>query len=559
MRRLLSGVVVAGLVLTACPQEVPPPTPPAKPRAFLTLPTTTVVATSVKGSITTMGCKKVGQVQILESGNFVMDARYSGEPTNFEIPPALFNSLYPVRGFSTKLSLSAKVICEEVDTYPDGGYAAREGVSQPLSLTFLPVESVRTDQGRQTLPDTFVAEGGVSGQPTTFIGCVGTTTGGNALIRIDTTGRVVAENLSLPFPCDYSSTITDRNTVSGTRWLWVPQAGAFAFDGNLNITSRFTGEISRLSVSPIEGDAIITLEDPSAATKAQVLRLRARQMMGQDSRVWTTLKGPLDTGFPGEFNADPVVDVNMRRVYTSSWQKALQATTGVIAILIYSYDTGDLVNAPPPAILSFNFPNVLNRAIKPNGAFKEDGTIYYAPLITVDNQGNVSTTTLACATNTSGCQGTARRWTGPTWQGELTTVVTFSRGNFVAIVGPFATYFMGAMDGLVKNLGGMQPLRPTGSLITIGVTYGKGNDFYLLNAPVPGGMSPTFPTEIIATDHPASGELWNLSIAGGTQPADSLFIAVDDNGQAWMRVGTDQVKPLGLMQYRDKRGATTPP
>ncbi|MBL8917430.1 MAG: hypothetical protein JNJ54_01100 [Myxococcaceae bacterium] len=561
MRRLLSGVVVVvALVCTACPDPNPvPPTPPAPPRAFLTLPATTVVAPSVKGSVTTMGCKKVGQVQILESGNFIMDAKYSGEPTNFEILPALFNPLFPVRGFSTRLSLSAKVVCEDVNTLPDGGFTIREGLSQPLSLTFLPVESVRTLGGQQTLPDTFVAEGGVAGQPTTFIGCAGTNTGANALIRIDTTGRVVAQNTSLPFPCDYSSTITDRNSVSGTRWLWVPQAGAFSFDGDLNIRSTFTGEISRLSVSPIEGDALITLEDPSAATKAQVIRLRARQMMGQDSRVWSTLKGPLDTGFPGQFNADPVVDVGSRRVYTSSWQKALQSTTGLIAVLVYSYDTGDLVNAPPPAILTFSFPNVLNRPIVPNGAFKEDGTVYYAPLISIDNAGNVSTTTLACATNTSGCQGAARRWTGPTWRGELTTIVPFSRGNFVAVVGPFATYFIGTSDGLVKNLGGVEPLRPTGSLITVGVTPGKGTDFYLLNAPVPSGMNPTFPTEIIATDHPASGELWNLSIAGGGQPADSIFIAVDDNGQPWMRVGPDQVRPLGNMQYRDRRGATTPP
>lgn len=565
MRRLLSGVVVVGLssLFLGCPVDPPPVTPPAPPRAFLTLPMTTVVATSIKGSLTTMGCKKVGQVQILESGNFLLDAQYKGEPTNFEIAPALLNRLYPARGFSTPLSLTAKVICEDVTTLTDGGFIVREGLSQPASLNFLPVESVRATPGFLALPDSFVAEGGIAGQPTTFIGCTATNTG-RALVRVDSTGMIRAINEALPqgFVCDYTSVITDLNTTTGTRWLWIPQTGAFAFDGNLNITSVFSGEVSRLSVAP-DGDAIVTLEDPSAATKAQVLRIRARTPNGQDSRVWTTLSGPLDTGYPGEFNSDPVVDIGTRRVYTSSWQYRIQATNGLIAVLVYSYDTGMLVNGPPPAILNFSFPNPLNRPIKPNGAFKEDGSLFYAPLLTIDNQGQVSTTVLACATNIGGCQNAARRWTSPTFPGELTTVVPFSRGNMLGIVGPFATWFLGSMDGLVKNLtapqADPQPLRPTGSLITQGVVPGKGTDFYLLNGPIPPNeQTPSFPTEIIATDHPSAGALWQLSIMGGTQPADSLFIAVDDNGQAWMRMATDQVRPLGLMQYRSLRGATPP-
>ncbi|MDP1917022.1 MAG: hypothetical protein Q8L14_12285 [Myxococcales bacterium] len=565
MRRLLSGVVVAGLLLvTGCPMEPPPPPPPpAPPRAFLTLPSNTVIAPTIKGTVTTMGCKKVGQVQLLESGNFLTDARYTGEPTNWEIQPAQLNPIYPVRGFATPLSLSAKVICEEVNTFPDGGFSTREGTSQPISLTFLPVASVRTDMGRQTLPDTFVAEGGVAGQPTTFIGCAGTTTG-RALIRVDSNGNIVAFNEGLPFNCDFSSNITDRNPVSGTRWLWMPQVGAFAFDGNLNILSSMTGEITRLSVSPLEGDALITIEDVAAgATKAQMKRIRARPAMMQDPMAWTTLTGIFDTGYPGEFNSDPVVDPGTRRVFTSSWQKRGGSTTGVIAVLVYNYDSGLIVNEPPPAILSFEFPNQGNRPIKPVGAFKEDGTVFYAPLLSVGGGGQLSTTVLACATNVAGCQVSngSRRWTSPTFQGELLNIVLFSRGNYVGLVGPFATYFLGAGDGAVKNFGisdPREPLRPSGSLITLGVVPGRGNDFFLLNGPIPNGTETTFPTEIIATDAPPSGELWKFAIQGGTQPADSLYLAVDDNGQAWMRVGVDQVRPLGLMEYRNQRGSQRP-
>ncbi len=569
MRRLLSGVVVTGLLVTGCPTEnPPPPPPPAPPRAFLTVPSNTVIAPTIKGTVTTMGCKKVGQVQLLESGNFITDARYTGEPTNWEIQPAQLNPIYPVRGFATPLSLSAKVICEEVNTFPDGGFSAREGTSQPISLTFLPVASVRTDMGRQTLPDTFVAEGGVGGQPTTFIGCAGTTTG-RALIRVDSNGNIVAVNPALPFDCNYSSNITDRNQVSGTRWLWMPQVGAFSFDSNLNILSTVTGEITRLSVSPIEGDALITIEDPAGATKPQMKRIRARTPTGEMPMVWTTLRGIFDTGYPGEFNSDPVVDPGTRRVFTSSWQKRIGQTNGGIAVLVYSYDTGAIVNEvigstgqrEVPVILSFAFPNMGNRPIKPDGAFKEDGTLFYAPLLSVGGDGQLSTTVLACATNVSGCQASARRWTSPTFQGELLNIVLFSRGNYVGVIGPFATYFLGAGDGAVKNFGisdPREPLRPSGSLITLGVVPGRSNDFFLLNGPIPNGTSPTFPTEILATDAPPSGELWKFAIQGGTQPADSLYLAVDDNGQAWMRVGVDQVRPLGLMEYRNQRGAQRP-
>ncbi len=555
--RVLAVTIVA--LASACTPPPPPPTPPVPPKAFLTIPTTTVVAPTIKGSVTTMGCKKVGQVQILESNNFVMDARYSGEPTSFEIAPALFNSLFPKRGFATSLSLTAKVVCEDVNTLTDGGFTVREGVSQPVSVQFLPVDSVRTDQGKQALPDTFVAEGGIGGQPTTFIGCVGTQTG-TALLRIDQNGNALAVNQTLPFDCNFASIITDKNTFSGTRWLWIPQRGAFAFDGNLNITSSFEGAIDRFSVSPIDGDAVAGLDDHMGGTRLQFVRLKTRLMQGEQAQLWTTLTGPLDTGYPGSFCSDPLIEPGMRRMYTCSWQYRMTDGKGAIVVLVYNYDNAQFLNSPPPAILSFDFGTPLNRPIPPTAAFKEDGTLIYAPLLTVDRQsGDLSTTVLACPSTTPGCQTSVRRWTSPTFQGELTTIVGFSRGNFVAAVGPFATYFLGANDGVVKNLGGTEPLRPTGSLVTQGLVTGKGSDVYLLNGAIAAPNQLTFPTEVIATDHPASGELWKLAIQGGTHPADSIYLAIDDNGQAWMRVGVDQVRPLGLAQYREKRGATTPP
>lgn len=562
MLRLVSAGILA-LLLGGCPVEQPAPIPPPPPRAFLSFPNTTILAPSIKGSLTTTGCRKVAQVQILESGNFIADARYSGEPTSFELIPSLFNSIYPQRGFATPLSLTAKVVCEEFNTQADGGMTVREGLSQPIAITFLPVSNVRTDMGRQTLPDTFVAEGGVGGQPTTFVGCVGTNTG-SALVRVDQNGVIRAVNASLPFACSYSSGITPLNATTQTRWLWVSQVGTFAFDGNLNITAVYQGFVSKITVSP-DGDAVVGIEELQAPTsRSEILRLRVRPTGGQPVKMWSSLDGPFSTGFPGSMNADLVVDTGNRRVFASSWQKRASEMFGRMAVLIYNYDTGTLVNGDTngmvPALLEFAFPDLVNRALTPIAAFKEDGQLLYAPVLVVDRNNMFSTTVLACATNTPGCQGSARRWTSPTFQGELTTVVLFSRGNFLAVLGPYSTYFLGANDGQVKNLGGVQPLRPSGSLVTLGVVPGKANDFYLLNGPPPPDQNtPTFPTEVIATDAPSTGELWKFEVQGGSQPANSLYLAVDDNGQAWMRVGVDQVRPLGLMEYRNQRGATTPP
>jgi hypothetical protein len=379
-------------------------------------------------------------------------------------------------------------------------------------------------------------------------------------VRLDQNGNRLAMNQALTFECDYSSVITDRNAASGTRWIWVPQKGAAAFDGNLNLTAEYRAPVSRLTVSPLDGDAIVTISDPSSGVLREAIRLRARPAQGQPTKMWSTLRQPNPTGYPGDFAADPVVDPGTQRVFTASWQYSMVTGRGLIAILIYNYNNGDLVVDPPTAILNFDFGEPINRPIPPTGAFKDDGSLFYAPVLTVNRQsGGFQTTVLACATNAPGCGGAARRWMSPTFNGDFTTVFTFSRGNFIGVVNPFASFFLGASDGQVKNLGGTEPLRPTGSLVTQGIVTGKGNDLYILNAPVPGINMPTFPTEVIVTDHPASGELWRVAIQGGTAPADSMYIAVDDNGQAWMRLGTDQVRPLSLMQYRESRGATTPP
>jgi hypothetical protein len=556
--------LAAVVVVQACSPPPPPtPVPPPPPRAFLTLPgSLTVVAPTIKGQITTSGCRKVGGLEIRESNNFVRAIPYTGEPTNFELSPAetQFQGLYNPRGLALPLTLTAKVTCEEVDTTSDGGLKERVGISQPVSITFLPVSSVRPGvDGLMALPDAFIAEGGVGGQPTTFIGCVGTGTG-TALLRIDQNGTGRAVNAALDPPCRFGTNITPANRTVDVRWVWTVGVGAVAVDSNLNATARIRAPIQRLVVAP-DGDAIAYLEEESGA-RSEVVRLAARPAQMAMPIRWTTF-GAFSTGYPGEMNADPVI--SQGRVYTSSWQERMAEGRGSVVVLEYDYGTGMLLNNPPPAILSQRFAQPINRTITPKGQFRADGRRIYLPLLASDVQGQLTTSLVSCTTDVSGCElGAGRQWVSPAFNGDLTTVVSFSAGNMLALVGAFGTWFFNERDGTILNLTNPgappQPFRPTGSLYTQGVLPGKTTDFFLVNGPIPTAQGQgTFPTEIIAIDNPSRGEVWRLTVEGGSSPGDSLYIAVDDNGQAWMRVGTEQIRPLGMMEYRNQRGATTPP
>ncbi|MCA2978109.1 MAG: hypothetical protein INH41_16860 [Myxococcaceae bacterium] len=565
-RAAWATVVMLALCVSSVGCTPPPPTtplPPPAPRAFLALPgSTTVIAPTIRGQITTSGCRKVGGLELRESNNFVRAIPYTGEPTSFELTPGemQFQGLYNARGLALPLTLTAKVTCEEVDTFADGGFRAREGTSQPVSITFLPVQSVRPGpEGSMALPDSFVAEGGVAGQPTTFVGCVGTSTG-TALLRVDQNGAGRAVNMALNPPCRFGTVVTAANRTVDVRWVWTAGVGAAAVDGQLNVTSTVLGPIRRLAVAP-DGDAIAWLDEESGA-RSEVIRIAARPAPMANPIRWTTF-GPFSTGYPGIMNADPVI--SQGRVYTSSWQYNQGTAVGRVVVLQYDYATGMVANNPPPAVITQRFAQPLNRPITPVGQFSVDGTRLYLPLLAVDTQGQLSTTVVSCTSAVAGCEtGNGRRWSSPALLGELTTVLTFSSGNLLALVGPFATWFFNEADGAILNLANPQappqPLRPSGNLYTQGVVVGKATDFYVLNAPLPAteGQA-TFPTEVVALDHPRTGEVWRLTIEGGTFPGDSLYLAVDDNGQAWLRVGIDQVRPLGLATYRNQRGATTPP
>jgi hypothetical protein len=534
MRALLVALAVA---LTACPatsgNDGGDLTPP--PQAFLTLVEPNVIDTALRGTVNVTGCATVAQVQLLQGGAFLTNVPWLGSATTFTLPPGTFAGLYGTLGLAAKLSLSVKVVCDD----------GRTNTSQPIGAEFFPVAS-RLSLGVQALPDAFVAEGGLGGLAVTFLGCVGSSTG-TQLARADTRGTVIGTNPAIA--CDASAVISERSAVTGTRWVMQPGKGAWAIAGDLTVLKTITGKIDRMGVAA-NGTAI--LWDSTLATE---------QLIKADP----VASGASDWSIPltGIMNADPIVDVGNRAVWVSTWHYDSGAATGDIVIAKYQLDTGALLNglgAGGPPVLIHQVFDVIDTPLQgkgPQGAFNTDGSLYFAPLLSKDTSGVVHTSILGCATVGS-CDGAGRKFaTDPPFDGVVNLVLPFSAGNLLAAVGPFQAWFL-SPGGTVLNLGGAA-VRPTGSLQILGVQAGLGTDFYLLDGPVV-TTGAAWPTEAVAVDVPQNGELWRFGFGAGLAgPLDGLTMGIDDLGQSWFRVGTDQVKPLSLTEYRMARGPTVSP
>jgi hypothetical protein len=326
-----------------------------------------------------------------------------------------------------------------------------------------------------------------------------------------------------------------------------PGKGAFAFDKDLNITNTIVAAVSQIAVAR-DGSAVMWAED--GAKLDQIMRANVQPVSVNQPAVWAV-------DFPYLMNATPVIDSNNGWVYTLSWQKSMATGIGNIVMLKYSFADGSLLNAVDnkvPVLISQDF-GTINTAIEPFGSFNVDGTLVYVPLIGFDANGVASSVVVACGTGVGGCQGNARRWQSPTFSTAVTTTLPFSSGNFIAAASDLEVYFLSVTDGSIQNIGGLRPLRPGGNLRVKALQPGHGADFYLLNGPEANG----YPSEIIATDSPMSGELWRLDYGSGSTPLAGLFMAVDDANTAWVRIGSDSIQALSLADYRTARGATPMP
>jgi hypothetical protein len=385
-----------------------------------------------------------------------------------------------------------------------------------------------------------VAEGGFGGSGTTFIGCVGTQTG-TALARVDTQGNIVKQLDAMPFNCSANSYISDKSPVKQVRWLMEPALGAFAFDSNLNVTSQYTGKKVKFIGVAKDGDALLVID---SIPQTQLVRVAA--IGANNTALWSV-------PYSGIMNAPPVVDAPNDVVWTSAWNYNGGAQKGDVDAFQLSYSTGALTASH--VITTLTFANMIDTPVTPMGAFNADGTILYLPLSTTDTSGNVSSVIFACATNADGCQNNSRRWASQTFSGALTTVAPYGSGGYIVAAGPTQVQFLTGSSGATASHSGA-PITPTGSNLVLGIQPGTSTELYVLNGPTPPATGMSYPTEVVAIDKPEDGELYRFDFGAGGTPAGGIAMAVDDNGQAWFRVGRMLVKPQTLQSYRAARGPT---
>lgn len=549
MKRLIASLVLVAGLISSCDEMVVNPPPPANPpQVFLTVTETNVMGDSVKGRVNVSGCKNVAQVQLLQGDAFLFDVMYSKSPTDFTLPAALFANYYPQLGFAAGLTLKAKVVCDD----------GRTNNSTPVGVKFFPVErKFSGPNGEQLVPDSFVAEGGVGGSANTFLGCVRTQTG-TTIARVNTAGELLGFVPQMPFDCSLATQISELSTTSGYRWIFEPNVGAFALCMSAACVDFSVGKVvkstkaARIGVG--KGGAAVVWLDETGTTNSRITKVMPTLDTSND---WS-----FSYGYQIIMNADPLVDDGPgQAVWISRWE--FNIGTKIANIVPYRHDlrtgqvTNGVVNGVPGVLLQQQYPvSDVSEPIVPNGFFGANGATFTIPLLSFSLDGTIQSTIISCATSGQVCDQSNRRWTSPTFDGQIRLAVPFSNGNLVGAVGPFAVWFLKGQDGTVLNLG-EKAIAPSGSLMVLGVQPGNGADFYILAGPnVPNAA--TYPTEIIAVDTPQTGELWRVGYGSGEGPINAMTMGIDSADRPWLRVGTELVKPLTNQEYRASRGPTMP-
>ena len=547
-----SAGVLLVLVVVACdPPPVVTPPPANPPQVFLTMNESNVIGDAVKGKVNVSGCKNVTQVQLLQGDSFLFDVNFTKSPTDFSLPSGLFAGLYSKLGIAASLTLKAKVVCDD----------GRTNTSQPVGVSFFPIANrFSAGNGMQLVPDNFLAEGGLGGTANTFLGCVLTNTG-TTIARVNKAGEIVASIAAMPFDCSLATQISDLSLVSGTRWVMEPGVGAFSIkNSTLEVQKRMMdNKTTRIGVGP-KGSAVVWINETG---HSRVLKLDPVVDASNDWEYPTDFVTPIRLF--GIMNSNPVIDDGAgQAVWISEWRYDMGSKRATIVPFKLDLRNGALLNGvaaspndgQPPVILDQQYPmDITSEPILPEGVFSADGTFFTVPAMTLDG---AHTTVLSCSTAYGLCEGVARRWTSPTFDGRLSAVVPFSQGNIYSVIGPYSVYFLSGQLGTIMNLS-EKPVTPTGSLVVVGVQPGAGSDFYVLTGPDLGFGTPSYPMEIIATDSPQAGELWRLQFGSGESSGNAMYMSIDDAQQPWIRVGTDLIQPLHNSEYRTARGPTVVP
>lgn len=493
---------VAGAFAAACGPPPPPP-PPDPPRVSLTASGSKVVDAHLDVTLSVSGCEEVSGLEIWNGDHRAAEVPYAGNPTQVR----LARNSFQYKKIAADLNLVAKVFCAD----------GRTNDSTPISVRYFPVDFVvRPPAGGQLVTDLFVIDG--QDQNVSFIGCSGNANGTTSLVRVNAAGVVTGENATLPFPCSRNMWFTDRNLTTGKRWAVEPGVGIFAFDQNVNITAFLVGPVTHLAVGP-DGDAV----HYTSGSGTEVL-----QRMAHDGGAQKWIYQP-----SGVVTGNPIVDPTFG-IFVPTFVDSVGQMKGEFVVDNVRYEDGAGIDAARQVIIPYGLgdaPPVPPSAFSPSG-----GTVYLAY-----QTSPTAATVVACSARVGGCGGSERIWTSASLPAHIVALVPYSSGSILAAVAPNATWFLDATTGVILNRGG-EAIRPQGTLVTMAVQQGHGNDFYLLNG---SGQPGSLPVELVAVDDPEFGELFRYSDVGS-----SMTAGIDEAGSLWLRIGPDLVKPLPLGQYQ---------
>jgi hypothetical protein len=502
--------------------------PPQKdpPQATLSVPKPNVAGPKITVNVGATGCDAIQSLDIYDREDKLKSVAYSGPGT---VPVDLLaNEVKYTRGIAVQMSLKARVTCTD----------GRTNDSQPQPATFFPAAEVidPPPTGGQVVTDNFVTEGTLP--LIYFIGCGNDVGGIPKIYKVEknNTSSQAPLTVNMPFICTQSTVITPKHPATGKRWLWTPNAGALAFDANLNITARINAPIDLLTVGP-DGDAVVY----DAGSGGSIVGV-ARVSHVNGTAKWSYTPRGFVINAPAVRTSDMLV----------ATVTANGAPSGRANIMVSRVDYTNGLELSALVIQEIASSNPIPTEAPPS-VFSPDGNLMF---MAFTGLGNV-TQVFACVTNGSGCTGTTQRWQNPPLlTAPIVALVPYAAGSRVAAIASQKVWFLDASTGAVTNKGGVDgALSPEGGLVVLQVQAGAPpypQSFFILSGPPPQQNLPEpQPLELLATDDPTKGELYRYQINAG-----SIAVAIDDSGTLWLRAGGSLVRPLTLGEYRQVRPVT---
>jgi hypothetical protein len=498
-------------VLSACPTTVTPQPLPEKPQVAIHMPVVNVVGEALSFTVTVSGCESLRTLEIYDGSRFIKSVPPQLPQTAVTVQA---NELEYSRGFALSIAFRARAVCSD----------GRENLSRAQAATYMPVEQVYASaNGEQLVTDLFTVEG--RGEDVTFIGCTWNTTySQTTVVRVDLTGAVVDESLSMPFRCTHGTVFTEPHPVTGKRWLWDREGGAAAMDSNLVFSGQYLGSIDGFMVEPGSGDGLVM-------PRLNGTRVRRIRHNAPNTAVWAQ-----DVFIDANLYGTPAVSA-LGLVLPLEGSDLVDDTDNTLSVSRIDLNTGAIVSSTL----------VLNEAADAipysdhegfTMTVKEDGSRVYMPRLGSDGRATIR----ACSTEVADCsQAPGLLWESTPHEDWPTFIQPYANGSRILVAS--ASWAM-VLDGDTGQRIG-NAFFPTGALGFSGVVLGRGEAFYLLTSPQSDGTSP-LATGVVAVDDPALGPVFRYSVNAGT-----FGLSVDEDGVAWMRLGARLAKALPLSDYRE--------